>query len=388
MNLNEPIIARLILKKISGLLSDEEEQLLENWRTSSEEHSALYERLMNVKDLKQDLESWIDISSRAGAIQVPDVEKLQKRPVRSIDFLRKRWFHYAAAIVILIGVTFLSIKLTSPSEKLAKEVDLVIPADVIPGTHKATLTMDNNLIDLASSKKGIAIGKTITYSDGELLSDVGKLLSVSTPKGGEYQVVLPDGTKVWLNAASSISFPSKFAKDKRQVSVSGEVYLEVYKDKSRPFYVDIEGLSTIKVLGTSFNINAYAESGKIKTTLLEGSVELVQQQPLILQPGQQSVLATDKSGETNGNATVYSDVDLEQILAWKNGLFNFNGLGVREVLFQLSRWYDIEVEIRGDEPDFVFIGKMYRTASLAEVLRMLKKMGVQFEMDGKKLIVL
>lgn len=308
-------------------------------------------------------------------------------PARRVHFLRRGWVRYAAAIILIAGAaTAIVVTSGRQSGKTADVSRNSMAVDILPGTNRAVLTVDNKQIDLASDKTGITVGKTIAYTNGEKLSEAGKMLMLTTPNGGQYQLVLPDGTKAWLNAASAISFPSTFEGGKRQIKVSGEVYLEVAKDKAHPFLVDVDGQSTIEVLGTSFNVNAYDDETAIKTTLIDGSVRVGTSRGtltnnVILKPGEQA------RQPASAEIAVQS-ADLSQALAWKNGLFNFNGLTVREVLHQLARWYDIKVRIQGKEPEFRFMGEMYRSATFPEVLKMLQKMEVRYRMEGKTLIVL
>ena len=190
--------------------------------------------------------------------------------------------------------------------------------------------------------------------------------------GGQYRLVLPDGTKVWLNAASSITYPASFQDKERKVSVSGEVYFEVAKNADKPFIVDVDGGAKIEVLGTHFNVNAYANEPAIKISLLEGSVK---SGGIVLQPGQALI---------NGKVIT---TDLERDVAWKNGLFNFNGLDLPTAMRQLARWYSLEVKFEGGVPNKVIRGKMGRDLSLSQVLNILEKMELNFRIEQKTLIV-
>lgn len=316
------------------------------------------------------------------------------RPAHRVYFLRK--WSWAAAAILLIGTT-IAIVVSSDRRSNKKKPGLAsVTPDIQPGTNKAVLTVDNKQIDLSPGKTGIVVGNTIAYTDGEKLSDAGKMLVLTTPNGGQYQLVLPDGTKAWLNAASSISFPSAFLSEKRQIKVSGEVYLEVAKDKAHPFLVDVDQQSTIEVLGTSFNINSYANEGEIKTTLIEGSVRIGTgrgafngKDAVMLKPGQQAIAVS--SGRQPGNTAgiiVKSEVDLSQTLAWKNGLFSFNNADLRSVMRQLERWYDIKVRYEGNTSSITVDGEMFRNVKLSDVLEFLEESGLKFRMEGKTLIIL
>jgi ferric-dicitrate binding protein FerR (iron transport regulator) len=313
--------------------------------------------------------------------------------VHRVHFLKTSWFRYAAAVVLVAGGTAIWWEISrSPQTDGTTVTTIAKNQDIQPGSHKAILTIGNNRpIDLSSSKTGIAVSSAITYTDGEKIANAGEQLTLATPRGGQYQAVLPDGSKVWLNAASSIRFPSRFSGAKREVEISGEVYIEVAKNSRQPFYVTTRK-TNIQVLGTSFNVNAYEDEESEKTTLVEGSVRVVnnsafvragyrqEERGIILKPGQQSIY-TGNSPLTTLNA------DIEQALAWKNGLFNFNNLPLQQVLRQLSRWYDIDVEYQKNIPSKSFSGEIQRDLSLSEVLDVLKDVGVNFTIQGKKLIV-
>jgi ferric-dicitrate binding protein FerR (iron transport regulator) len=316
-------------------------------------------------------------------------------PSYRLHFLR-RWGW--AAAVLVIGTTIgIAVFYGKQSNTLKKDA-IAATADIAPGSNKAVLTLSNGQrveLDSAAATT-INDGKlAIQNKNGGLVYTSGEevvMNTMNTPNGGQYQLTLADGTKVWLNAASSITYPTDFNGGNRKVKITGEVYLEVAKDKAHPFIVDVAGQSSVEVLGTSFNINSYGDEGETKTTLVEGSVRVGMNNDasaksrVVLKSGEQAV--TTESVNKPQGITVNTGVDISQTLAWKNGLFNFNGLSVHEVLNQLARWYDIKIQYQGREPDFHFMGKMYRSANLSEVLKMLQKMDVKFRMEGKTLIVL
>lgn len=309
--------------------------------------------------------------------------------VRNVSLLRHGWLRYAAAVLLIAGVT-VALVISSGRNLPTVSDSKRHQTDIVPGTNRAVLTVDNKKIDLASGKTGITVGGTIAYNDGEKISDAGQLLTLATPNGGQYQLELPDGTKAWLNAASSIHFPATFKGGKRQIKVTGEVYLEVARNSNQPFMVDINGMSAIEVLGTSFNINSYADEGEVRTTLVEGSVKI--DGKIILKPGQQAVMAVPgSSGRQPDNTTsvvVKSDADLSQALAWKNGLFSFNNADLHSVMKQLERWYDIKVVYEGKNSSIAVDGEMFRNVKLSDVLVFLKESGLKFRMEDRTLIVL
>ena len=205
--------------------------------------------------------------------------------------------------------------------------------------------------------------------------------------------MLPDGTKVWLNAASSLTYPVSFTGTERRVSVKGEAYFEVTENKARPFIVDIGSGSSIEVLGTHFNVNSYADEGVVQTTLLEGSIKVSrritgrQADAVVIKPGQQArqtVTADIPDGE---RLQVVEKVNLEKVMAWKNGIFYFQDAGLLQVMRQLERWYDIDVQFTGKVPVLRINGKMDRGLTLQEVLEFLTKLEVHSTLEGRTLIV-
>jgi ferric-dicitrate binding protein FerR (iron transport regulator) len=206
--------------------------------------------------------------------------------------------------------------------------------------------------------------------------------TISTPRGGQYQVDLPDGSRVWLNAASSLHFPTAFVGKERRVEITGEAYFEVAKNKAQPFIVSVNG-AEVQVLGTHFNVMAYNDENAIKTTLLEGSVKFVNgSTSSLLKPGQQSQLSE------NGQVKVVSNVDVDAVTAWKNGNFDFQGEDIETVMRQLSRWYNVDVVYR-NKPDELFYAEIPRNTKLSDVLKALELTGkLRFGIEGKKIIVM
>lgn len=204
---------------------------------------------------------------------------------------------------------------------------------------------------------------------------------VETPKGRVYNLVLPDGSRVWLNSMSSIRYPISFAGKERRVEVEGEVYFEVAKIKDHPFLVKINDHTMVEVLGTHFNINSYSNESSINTTLLEGSIMInARNDRALLKPGQQA--------QIKDRINVYDDVDIDRIMAWKNGLFDLDGLSVTEVMRQLERWYDIDVIYNGEVNNNIkFVGGISKGVTLNQLLEAWEVMDIHFQLDGKKLTI-
>lgn len=340
--------------------------------------------------------------------------KLAFEPEEIVLRKRKLWPYMSAAAVVLMicGFSFLYF---SQYRKL--KVDDVYAQEVNPGGNKAILTLSNgkviNLSDANDGKLVEAAGLTVTKTkDGQLIYDMHgtgtakeghekeaaiSYNTISTPRGGQYQLILPDGTRIWLNAASTLKFPTSFASlSSRDVELSGEAYFEVKEDKTKPFRVinnHIGGRNQlIEVLGTHFNVNAYSDEHTTKTTLLEGrlrvtqgDLNIIKSKPsakgLILNPGQQSVL--DKAQLTKTELT-----DVEESIAWKNGYFQFNHVKLEAIMRQISRWYDVTIRYEGAVPQLEFGGQIQRNLTLNQVLKLLNKSEVHFRIEGKEVIVM
>jgi transmembrane sensor len=337
---------------------------------------------------------WNDFARAVLAADKVAVVNAALRPVHRVHFLKTAWIRYAAAILILFGIgTYLYINNQKEKPSVTQNSPVPVQNDVAPGGNRATLTLaDGSKIILDSAKSGelaheenATITKTadgkIVYDPNKKIGDKILLNTMTTPRGGQYQVTLPDGSQVWLNAESSITYPTAFTGSERKVSVTGEAYFEVAKNKLKPFRVDI-GSATIEVLGTHFNVNTYKEEPIKNTTLLEGSVRIkTVHTSLTLKPGQQ--------GQLKGQQlSLAANPDLEQVVAWKNGTFDFNGLALEKAMLQISRWYDVEVVYEGKKPGIRFSGEMGRDLNLSQVLKALDMMGVKFRIEGRILIVM
>lgn len=322
-----------------------------------------------------------------------EMEAVEMVPVRRMNF--SRWM-VAAAFMLLAGIGsyfFFKQKEKQASEEMARTQ--VEP--IVPGGNKAVLTLaDGSTVLLDDAGNGVLAtqGNAIVKknADGELAYDLNArpatsaatlFNTINTPRGGQYKLTLPDGTKVWLNAATVLRFPTTFTGNERKVELEGEAYFEVAANKKMPFRVQ-SAAQTIEVLGTHFNINTYKEEHAVRTTLLEGSVKVsaaLASEQKILKPGQQSILLPGKTGITVAEANV------EEVVAWKNGLFIFNKVDLETIMHQVARWYDVEVEYRGRVTDDVFVGKLNRSENVQQVLRILELNNVKCHIEGRKIIV-
>lgn len=271
--------------------------------------------------------------------------------------------------------------------------------DIPPGGNKAILTLaDGTRVILDSANNG-TISKegnvtVIKLDDGQLAynSSTGinqqaevQYNTITTPRGGQYQLILSDGTKVWLNAASSLRYPTSFSGKERRVELTGEGYFEVKHDPTKPFFVT-SGSMNVKVLGTHFNINAYTDEDAVKTTLLQGSVEInTADQSTRLVPGDQAQIINKENDRSK--IIKVKNIDTDQVIAWKNGYFSFNDNNIQSVMRQLSKWYDIDVTYNGTISNETFSGKVYRNTSLKNVLEILSFTNLHIRLQGRTLII-
>lgn len=266
---------------------------------------------------------------------------------------------------------------------------------ILPGKSGATLTLaTGSTIALDGTKKSLSVGERLRYEDGssvqvENLQNPQSIhqLTVATAKGQLYAFILSDGTKVFLNASSSLVFPSRFSGKDRRVQITGEAYFEVAKDKAHPFVVQTmdqsgKGLQSVEVLGTHFNINAYGDNGQIRTTLAEGSVKVTASgHELILKPEQQAIYNPAR------DRLVPKPADLSGVLAWRSGKFAFSGARIDEVMSELSRWYDVEVSYEGKIPGSTFSGTISKDLTAQEMLELIHFAGARFRIEGRKIVV-
>ena len=316
----------------------------------------------------------------------------------------RRWKMYAAAaaVVLAVGAGSWWLFRGNASAPAAAQQKLTPTTTIQPGGNKAVLTLaDGSTIVLDSAANGLLVQQgsvqVMKSKEGELKYQSGAgsrepeavaYNTLATPRGGRYMLTLPDGSKVWLNAASSIRYPTTFTGKERKVEITGEAYFEVEKNAAMPFLVMVSGMQ-IEVLGTHFNIHAYGEEPVMKTTLLEGSVKVGSResignsslQPVVLKPGQQAQII-------NNQLSIINDVDVEAAIAWKNGLIQFGGEDIRAAMRMIARWYDVKVEYRGNLPSAHFRGTIPSNVPVSEVLDRMGKTGeVHFEISGRKIIV-
>lgn len=350
----------------------------------------------------QKVEDWDDIimgeRQKIGEqmyTKISDAIELPSKKRRRYSFLS--YAAAAAAIVVVVSAGFYFYKQNDAASLRTKNSKIVHVHDRPPGGNKATLILANGReISLSDATNGDLVrqsGISITKAaDGQLVykvSGAGKHLGnpstefnrISTPNGGQYQIVLSDGSKVWLNDASSLKFPTVFAGTARKVELTGEAYFEVSKNEKMPFSVYANG-TQVMVLGTHFNVMAYPDENLVKTTLLEGAVKLIHGDAMaLLRPGQQGTILE------NEDTYKVSEADIASAIAWKNGYFLLDNASLSQLMRQISRWYDVDVIYAANLDDHAFVGEVSRKYSLMKTLKILELSGVTFKLDGRTLTV-
>lgn len=309
------------------------------------------------------------------------------KPKTAGRMVHMRWWAAAASILLLAGAAWYLLR--RPVAHTPGAAPAIAMQDIRPGTQSAVLTLDDgSQVLLDSLQQGsirnsngavIHLGQhTLAYSDNK---DAGSAYNtLSTPRGKLFHLILPDGTEVWLNAASSLRYPVSFNAAERVVELNGEAYFEVKQAATKPFRVKTGPESEVRVLGTGFNVNAYTNEPAVTTTLLHGSVQvLAARQQQLLKPGQQAAAA--------GTGIKIQAADTSQVTAWKEGMFQFDNAGIQQVMNQLERWYDITVVYEAGVPDIRFGGKMERDLDLRSILRILEISNVHYRLEGRKLII-
>ena len=379
-------LAYLIFGHVRNTLTKEEREELDEWLTESDENLELFEKLTDEDNIEIGIQDYLQ------------KEKLKQQALSGLKYRIRRetknkvWPWVVAVSFILAAVSFYIFRIHSKNDGIEKPtVKNNNPNDIDPGENKAILTLSTGRTIILDSSNLASLAKegdvNIGQNKGELLysgkNDEVKPNELSTPRGGQYKVVLTDGTKVWLNAESSLKFPASFNGNTREVELTGEGYFEVAKDATKPFIVSIRSKNgrdqKVTVLGTYFNINAYEDEAKTYITLLEGSVKLdIAVVSKILKPGQQGVSATGIEVKT---------IDVNQAIAWKEGKFLFHDATIQSIGEQIKRWYDIEVEYQGTSTK-LFNTEVSRNVPLSKLLNGLEGTDqIQFKIENGKLII-
>lgn len=326
--------------------------------------------------------------------------RLKPTPSIPLTHTKRRWWTYAAAASVIgiacAGGAWLWLSRNHPTPTPVT-TPAVLAADIKPGGNKAILTLaDGRKIDLGTTANGLVANQGTTkvakLSDGQLVYKKEKTTDnrpapnayniLTTPRKGQFTLLLPDGTRVWINNASTIRYPVAFTGPDRTVELAGEAYFEVAKDAAHPFRVKVQNSATVDVLGTSFNIMAYSDEPTERTTLIDGSIRVTENnQSAVLKPTEQTAL------DAQGTLKVIPDINVQEVIAWKNGYFHFDHASLETTMRQLARWYDIDVVYQGQLPDHEFQGSIQRDLPLSDILKNLESEQVHFKLEGRKLVV-
>lgn len=390
----------LIVKSIQEKLTADEGKELDSWINETTENKQLFDDITNEDNLIKGLTDCYAASRMA--------EKVTERGLamhfKKISVAKRRgWLKplsiAASLIIIASAILYFLVKQPAPSNNIVtnnktkqQQNNIIIQ----PGAEKATLTLaDGTKIVLDSTHNGqiaqqgnttiINTNRQLVYNATPLAYNAGiQYNTLSTAKGETYRVILPDGSKVWLNAVSSIHYPVAFTGKNRRVTITGEAYFEVAKNKKMPFIASINNIE-VQVLGTHFNIMGYDDEQAIKTTLLEGSVRVSS-----IADGQSSMIKPGEQAVAGHNSTLIIDrsPDVEQVIAWKNGVFDFNNVDLKTAMRQIARWYDLEVDYPPVIPNSTFWGSIHRDTKPANVLAILQKSSnLKFHLEGRKIII-
>lgn len=393
-------ISSLLLKRLRGETNTQEEAQIKSWLVGDPARQQLFEKINDPRQLQLLLQDYVQADAAMDQQLVAKIPALREAilasegkitgTVHRVHFLKTAWLRYAAAILIIFGISAYLWNLSRNPQKETVATANPAPMEDIPApaSTRATLTLAGGqkiFLDSVSSgtlaKQGnIEIQKK---ADGGIIydgkTDNGDIVynTLTVPRGSQIaSLLLADGTKVFLNAASSLTYPVAFVGKERRVEVTGEAYFEVAKDPRKKFIVTSGSLST-EVLGTHFNVNAYPDEQMIKVTLLEGSVKVKSSsQQLTIRPGEQAAFASEA-------LTRMSSVNLEQVMAWKNGTFQFENASIESIMRQLSRAYDIDVKYEGTVNE-KFGGGIPRNVNISQVLKMLQLTGkVNFRVENR-----
>lgn len=400
---NKAIIERLFQKYINNECSPIEIEVLLQYFSNTENKyflkSLLEKESLSNNELTEDANHSSLLNETFDKIRSEIADNKKQQPAMVIPLYKKGWFRAAAVVLFfLIGATVFY-TFYSQKEKAIAGIEKVQPVkDIQPGKNSAVLTLSNGtqiLLDSADNgtlaqqgnMKVLKINGRISYTTSNANQNEKPVYNtVATTRGNEYQLILADGTKAWLNAASSIHFPADFTGNERRVEITGEVYFEVAHDRSKPFRVEFSNAAgkkgEVEVLGTHFDVNAYPDENAIKTTLLQGSVKIRQSDKIqMLSPGQEAIITSDA-------ITLKKDVDVDQVTAWKDGYFLFNNTDIQTIMRQVTRWYDVDVNFKGKIPADGFTGKISRNVPLSKFLRILELNDLKVRTEGRTVTVI
>lgn len=398
-------ITTLFQKYLNNQIDSEELQELLRYFERSEvtdDLAPLIEKELDRADIQLDEQSVTEIADRAeGRILARTGARPSKKPFgQSRRWMNRGWVQVAAAVLIIVtGAIYFYIKSTYPLQAPISQL-----ADIAPGGNQATLTLpDGRTINLSEMQSGIVVEDGIRYGDGSKLFDNGSLTmdddsvlnsppssinyQLSTPNGGTYQVTLPDGSRVWLNAASTLRYPEQFGGEIREVELEGEGYFEVAKNEHQPFFVKSRG-QLVKVVGTAFNINAYPDETDVTTTLVEGVIAIGSAAAAIQPSVEFHMLAPGQQAAFDSGQVRIRDVDVNDYIAWKDGRFVFYGESMPTVIRQIERWYNVSFEHQELAAGIELWGMLSRDVTLSQILEVIElNTPLTFNREGRRVFI-
>jgi len=405
MEFDKKRITELTLRYVRQEISPEEKIELQEWLDASPINRKRFEQRIRAENLLEGIALWQEAEERAPAFDAMMGKRLEETsPIhKRVLFLNGRWGSLvvaASVLAVAVGATWLWSM--HGTRRVPQGPPANIAADLAPGGNKAMLTLSTGATIVLDNAENGALArqgntKVVKLDSGEIAYQspvtAGREIlynSISTPKGGQYKLILSDGTKVWINAATVLRYPIAFSGATRTIELTkGEAYFEIAHDASRPFIVQVPAMHpgdkdlSVQVLGTSFDVNAYQDEPDTKTTLLTGAIKVTKgAKAVVLQPGQQAQITANSE-----SIIVSSSIDATGAVAWKDGMFSFDRAGTEAVMRQLARWYDVEVTYEGVIPVRQFVGTVPRNVPVSYVLKGLEYNDVHFKIEGKKIIV-
>jgi len=379
-------IVALLSKKMNGTISDQELLLLVKWVAEDPLHAELLKRTEDEDIVLEDVRHWLELrdgqendiwNQRLASKTLAKIHHANEQHTTYRPSIFRRLLPYVAVLLTISTVALLFYRINVSDRHQVKVQDLT------PGTNKAFITLsDGNIIELRADQEAVVLGEELSYEDGTVIAQLNEdkvvYSTIETPRGGQYQITLPDGTKVWLNAETKLTYPSRFAGGVRAVELTGEAYFEVatlnVQGHKVPFMVKT-AQQEIEVLGTQFNIKAYSDDGdETQTTLVEGAVQLhASGRTMLLHPGEQGV--------SNEHGLNKKKVEVSQYIAWKNNEFVFEETELKDALKILSRWYNFDVSLESHLPATHLYGNISRDENLTEVLKILESSGLRFRIE-------
>lgn len=374
--------SELIIKFLKNELSDKESAEFELWHNASAENNALVESFRNTEHVQREINYLGAVDVNKGWEEVS--KQIGQAPIKRLAWTKILRYSAAAILIISVGIGIYNTKIKSKGNDEIAGIH-----DIMPGSKKAVLQLaDGSVIDLSTStfnlnnedgKLALGAKKGVLYfSQEQKRNNTAGYNVLKTPRAGEYKMILPDGTKVWLNAISSLRFPTSFNKSERRVELTGEAYFEVAHNKNMPFKV-LFNKTEIEVLGTHFNITTFG--GQSKTTLIEGSVKVIESgKQQLLKPGEEAFI-------DNGSVNIHK-TDTYKSIAWKEGAFYFKDDLMTDIMDQLFKWYDVEIAYKGKPDTKRYSGNIRRQATLNQALEMLNAVsGAKFSLEGRTVTV-